>query len=60
MPLSITRRAGESFTIGDEIEITLTRIKGNQVVISISAPKELEIKRDDMVNDKPKDNIGNH
>lgn len=52
--LILTRRAGESLKIGDKINVTVLAIKGNQVRIGIDAPKDVAVKRDDMLNDKPK------
>jgi len=52
--LAITRNIGSSFTIGDDITITILAINGRQVRIGIDAPKHVEIKRDDMIKEKPK------
>ena len=46
--LVLTRKAGSSFTIGDDIKIEVVEIKGGQVKIGITAPPELEIERDDL------------
>ncbi|MBS4223189.1 carbon storage regulator CsrA [Lederbergia citrea] len=43
--LVLTRKKGESIQIGEEIEITITSIKGDQVKIGINAPKNVEIHR---------------
>ena len=43
--LVISRRIGESFLIGDDIEATVIDITGESVVLGISAPGELPIKR---------------
>lgn len=44
--LILTLRPDETITIGDDIKVTLTRIKGGQSVrLGIDAPKELNIKR---------------
>lgn len=48
MALVISRKPGESFTVGDNIKITITKIRGCQALVLIDAPKELAIKRDDM------------
>nr|WP_280518565.1 carbon storage regulator CsrA [Lederbergia wuyishanensis] len=41
----MTRKKGESIQIGDDIEITIASIKGDQVKIGINAPKNVEIHR---------------
>lgn len=51
--LMLSRRVGESFKIGDNIEVVLVDIRGNQAKIGIDAPKEIPIIRDDAVNKKP-------
>ncbi|MBS4195503.1 carbon storage regulator CsrA [Lederbergia citri] len=43
--LVLTRKKGESIQIGDDIEITIASIKGDQVKIGINAPKHVEIHR---------------
>lgn len=45
--LVISRRIGESFLIGDNIEATVIDITGDKVVLGINAPKEQEITRCD-------------
>ena len=44
--LVISRKFGESFQIGDDIEVTVLQIRGNQVRIGISAPPSFVIVRD--------------
>ena len=46
--LILTRRIGESLTIGENIKITLLGIKGNQVRIGIDAPKDVEVHREEI------------
>lgn len=43
--LVISRRIGESFLIGEDIEATVVDITGEKVVLGIRAPKELAIGR---------------
>ena len=43
--LVLTRKVGESITIGDQIEVTIIEIKGDQVKIGIEAPKAVDIHR---------------
>ncbi|HED11029.1 MAG TPA: carbon storage regulator [Caldithrix abyssi] len=46
--LVLTRRLGESITIGDEIKIIIVDIDGNQVKLGIEAPREVEIYREEL------------
>ncbi|MDU4255975.1 carbon storage regulator, partial [Pseudomonas sp.] len=36
--LSLTRSVGKTIRIGDDIEIVILRVRGNQVRVGISAP----------------------
>lgn len=43
--LALTRKKGESLMINNNIEITVLEIRGDQVKIGISAPKDVPIYR---------------
>ena len=43
--LALTRKVGESIVIHNNIEITVLEVKGEQVKLGISAPKEIAIFR---------------
>lgn len=43
--LVLSRKTGEAIQIGDDIEITVISIAGDQVKIGISAPKNVDIHR---------------
>ncbi|WP_066711949.1 carbon storage regulator CsrA [Clostridium sp. Marseille-P299] len=43
--LALSRKVNESLMIGNDIEITILEIKGDQVKIGISAPKSVPIYR---------------
>ncbi|OQP01866.1 carbon storage regulator CsrA [Geobacillus sp. 44B] len=43
--LVLTRRLKEAIQIGDDIEITVLAISGDQVKLGINAPKHVEIHR---------------
>lgn len=47
--LVLTRHAGESIRIGNDIEIKAIRISGNIVRIGIDAPAEINIVRSELV-----------
>ncbi|TWT55088.1 hypothetical protein Pla22_27420 [Rubripirellula amarantea] len=46
--LVLTRKADEQILIGDNIKITLVRIKGGQVRIGIEAPREVRVIRGEL------------
>ena len=43
--LALTRKKGESVIINNNIEISILEMRGDQVKIGISAPKEIPIYR---------------
>ena len=43
--LALSRKKGEALVINDNIEVTVLEIKGDQVKLGISAPKEVPIYR---------------
>ena len=46
--LILTRRPGETIKIGDDVEVTVLAVKGNQVRIGITAPKEVAVHREEI------------
>ncbi len=46
--LILTRRVGESLMIGDDVNITVLGIKGNQVRLGVNAPKEIPVHREEI------------
>ena len=43
--LALSRKKGEALVINNDIEVTVLEVKGDQVKIGISAPKEVPIYR---------------
>lgn len=48
--LILTRRAGETLMIGEDVSITVLGVKGNQVRIGINAPKDVAVHREEIYN----------
>jgi len=43
--LVLTRKLNESIQIGDNIEITVLSVQGDQIKLGIKAPKDIEVHR---------------
>ncbi len=46
--LILTRRVGEMLKIGDNVDVTILSVKGNQVRIGINAPKDVTVHREEI------------
>ena len=47
--LVLSRRLGERLKIGDDIEIVVLGIQGNQVRMGIDAPKSINVVREELI-----------
>ena len=54
--LIITRKKGESLMIGDDTEITISKIEDGSVKIGIQAPKEVSILRKELLEEIKNEN----
>src|SRR4030042_4226961 len=55
--LVLARRLNESIMIGDEIEVVVIDIKGDQVKLGIRAPKRVTVHRKEIYEEIRKENI---
>ena len=46
--LILTRRIGETIMIGDQVTCTVLAVKGNHVRVGISAPRQIEVHREEI------------
>jgi len=49
--LVLTRKAEQKIRIGNDIVITVLKVQGDQVSIGIEAPKQLQIVREELLED---------
>lgn len=54
--LIITRKKGESLMIGEDIEITVSRIDDGSIKLGIKAPKNITILRKELYEQVEKEN----
>ena len=55
--LVITRKQGESILIGENIEISVSKIEDGSVKIAIQAPREMSILRKELYKEVESENI---
>ncbi len=46
--LILTRRVGETVVIGNDVDITVLGVKGNQVRLGVKAPREVSVHREEI------------
>lgn len=47
--LTLTRRPGEAINIGDDVEVEIVSIRGSNVRLRVSAPKQTAIFRSELI-----------
>ena len=55
--LVVTRKQGESILIGDDIEISVSKIEDGSEKIAIQAPREMSILRKELYKEVESENI---
>ena len=48
--LILTRRIGETIIIGNDVNVTVLGVNGNQVRLGINAPKDTPVHREEIYN----------
>jgi carbon storage regulator len=56
--LILTRRVGETLMIGESVTVTVLGVKGNQVRIGITAPKDVAVHREEIFQRIHRDGAG--
>ncbi len=46
--LILTRKVGETVVIGNDVDVTVLGVKGNQVRIGVKAPREIAVHREEI------------
>lgn len=55
--LVLSRKAGESIILGDDIEVTVLEVKGESVKLGVKAPKEIPVWRKELAEEIEKANV---
>ena len=50
--LVLTRRVDESIRIGDDIRITVVKIKGTQICVGVDAPRDVPVLHEELLIDR--------
>lgn len=55
--LILTRKANEGILVGDDIKITVVSIEGGRVKLGITAPRNISVIREEVVDAVKKENM---
>ena len=53
----LSRRPGESLTIGDDVVVTVVGVSGNQIRLGITAPREVRVLREEVYKTMQEENL---
>ena len=51
--LVLTRRKNQSIVIGGDIVVTVLEVKGDQIRLGITAPRDVQVFREELLSDPP-------
>ena len=54
--LILSRKVGETIWIGEDVEIVITEVKGDQVKVGIQAPRSIDVIRGELRKDVSESN----
>jgi carbon storage regulator len=54
--LVLTRKINESIMVGDDVKITIVDVKGDQVKLGITAPRQVAVHREEVYREIQKEN----
>lgn len=55
--LVLSRKVGETIWIGEDVEIVISEVKGEQVKIGIRAPRNIDVIRGELLQDVSDSNV---
>lgn len=55
--LVMARKVGQTILLGEDIEVTVVAVRGDQVRLAIKAPRSVSIQRRDAIEQVQQDNV---